>query len=116
MIDFETRQASTHKYINAAKPIKHHASTIGKVIRIYTTVNLHYNDKRSCLYIYFHAQIEALFYCLSTIPTPPLCLRAVVQDSFPGLTVYSNYQANKSPPCAVMGEGESGPGWRGPLW
>lgn len=46
-----------------------------------------------------------LVYCHSPVQELPPCLKAQVQHSFPGLTVYSNYQANKGPPCAVMGKG-----------
>lgn len=48
--------------------------------------------------------IRRCIYCHSPVLEPPLCLKARVQHSFPGLTVYSNYQANKDPPCAVMGK------------
>lgn len=44
--------------------------------------------------------------CHSPLPELPCCLRARLQHSFPELTVYSNYQANKGPPCAVMGKGK----------
>lgn len=52
---------------------------------------------------------------LLPLPCPvlelPPCPRVQVQLSFPGLTVYSNYQANKGPPCAVMGKGRGAGSW-----
>lgn len=57
------------------------------------------------VFIHIDWNSAALVYCHSPVLELPPCLRAHVQHSFPGLTVYSNYQANKGPPCAVIGKG-----------
>lgn len=71
------------------------------------------------LFLYTDWNSSALLvYCHSPVRELPPRLRAQVQHSFPELTVYSNYQANKGPPCAVIGKGR----WVGsrtgevPLW
>lgn len=44
--------------------------------------------------------------CACMLPLPCPRTTSLSQCSFPEPTVYSNYQANKGPPCAVMGKGE----------
>lgn len=70
------------------------------------------------MYLYTPIEAAAVIYCHSPVLELPPRPRAQVQHAFPELTVYSNYQAYKSPPLCSCGKGEVSRAQdeRVPLW